>query len=150
MWPFRKQYPPLEELCADGQWAVCTGEYEGRPMLVRRNGAGEQGIGHPSLPYQIGVAVPFLCPREDGMPPRDEDEQLHAIEDALSDSLKANNLCVFVLVITTKGMREFVFYTGDPDAVRGKVEAIQQRVQSHEVQLMIQHDPHWNVFRQFR
>ena len=46
-------------------------------------------------------------------------------------------------------MREFVFYTTNADAVRAAFAPLQSSIQSHELQLMIQPDPEWSVYRQF-
>ena len=51
--------------------------------------------------------------------------------------------------ISTGGMREFVFYTSDPEAAHRALEDINSRVTSHEFQRIIEPDPEWSVYRQF-
>lgn len=68
MWPFRKKHPQLSELPPEGKWQVSRGQYEGRLLLVRVNVSADPFRGHPELPNQVGIAVPFKFADDDGMP----------------------------------------------------------------------------------
>jgi hypothetical protein len=63
--------------------------------------------------------------------------------------LEDRNESLFAVVITTGGMREFVFYTSNPGAVEAKFKEVRQKVQSHQIQGMIRPDENWDVYRQF-
>lgn len=148
MWPFKKRYPSVRDL-PDNQWAVATGNNDGRPVLVRHNRACRCIRGHPDYPHQVGVAIPLNDPRADGFPTDAEDVALHAIEEALETRLTANGEAVMTTVITTNGMREFVFYTSNPDATRAKLEQLDCETAAHQVQHVIQYDPQWGIFQEF-
>ncbi len=46
-------------------------------------------------------------------------------------------------------MREFVFYTSNPEGVEAKLKEVAQKVHSHQIQGMIRPDEDWGVYRQF-
>jgi hypothetical protein len=97
----------------------------------------------------VGVAIPFRAPDERGLPTAEENSQINHIEDVLVDVLCENNDSIFVGTITTTGMKEFVFYTSNPQTVAKKVETVRTSVTTHEVQLNIQDDPDWTVHKEF-
>jgi hypothetical protein len=53
------------------------------------------------------------------------------------------------LVITTKGFREFVFYTATPDAVPATVDTLRSQFPANEVQSYAEADAAWTVYRSF-
>jgi hypothetical protein len=138
------------EINWDGPWAVAQGQYEGSPLFVRIHQGVSPLVGDPRFSQQVGIAVPLLNPDAHGLPTNEEAAQLAEIEDAISAALEPNHISVQVLSITTKGMREFVFYTTDADAVRTAFAQLQASIVSHELQLVIQRDPDWSVYRQFK
>jgi hypothetical protein len=151
MWPFKKTHPPLTELPREGSWQVTQGQYDGKPLVVRLNVAVDRFRAHPDLGYQVGVAIPFTAPDERGLPQGEELEELNRIEDHIFATLQIACRSVVAAVITTNGMREFVLYAHDPAEIEAKHGLLKTLVESqHEVQLMIQPDPTWRVFAQFR
>ena len=118
-------------------------------MFVRRNDSGAELQGHADYKFRVGVAIPLLEPRPDGLPTKEEMETLLRIEDALSDRLQRNQASLQVLSITTNGMREFIFYTRSPSIVPTAVQGVQAQFPSHHVQHYVQEDRKWTVYRQF-
>src|SRR5438477_8193661 len=110
---FSKNFPTLESLSAEDQWAVAQGENNGNPMIVRVNSSAKDYAGHPELPIRLGIAVPLNAPNEHGFPGEAEAQQLGDIEDRLFDTI--GSLGRVVLIITTSGMREFVSYVRAAD-----------------------------------
>jgi len=134
---------------APDEWGVIRGEHQGQPMLVRVNLGLTQVVGHPDYGVQMGVAVPLNSPLPDGWPAPQEDEQLRAIEENLQRELEGTERAVLAAVITTGGMREFVFYTRSRDWIREWAARFNKATDSHTVQVMAQQDPKWSVFLQF-
>ena len=149
VWPFLKKYPARDQLQFRESWKVGHGEYGGKVLIARFNAGLKEIAGHPEYPYQVGIAVPLKEPTEQGLPTVDEDEALAIVEQQLAKVLEDARESLLVGVLSTGGMREFVFYTVDPAAVREKFERLQGTISSHELQLMIQEDPAWNVYRGF-
>ena len=143
---FKRRQPAYP---AEGSWSVLEGEHEGKPMFVRRNDSGKRLLGHVDYKFRIGVAIPLLEPRPDGLPTKDEMDVLLRIEDAVSEKLERGQVSLQVLSITTSGMRELIFYTRSPSIVPTALQEIQAQFQSHRVQHYVEEDPNWAVYRQF-
>jgi hypothetical protein len=97
--------------------------------------------------HQVGIAVPFRSPRPDGFPSQGDLVGVNAIEDRLDALFKAADGHLFAMVITTNGMREFVLYTKDAVAARAQFNLLRSSTTTHDIQLSIQADPEWKVYR---
>ncbi|MGA8741005.1 MAG: DUF695 domain-containing protein [Terracidiphilus sp.] len=147
MWPFNgKKVLKPENLPIGENWQVSEGDHEGNPMFVRTNAAYRGFKGVEGYAHQVGIAVPLLDPEPSGLPSTIENAELSTIEDNLCGLLQTANESIFVAAITTSGMREFVFYTRDPEQVKQKVEQARSHIQNHQIQLMIQPDSEWNIY----
>jgi hypothetical protein len=125
------------------------GEYDGKPLIARANVGLKPFIGHPRYSHQVGVAVPLRAPDGNGFPSSEESAELTQIEDKLCSELTNGNESLFAAVITTGGMREFVFYTSDPKRAELKLKNMRETILSHTLQGMIRDDEEWSVYRQF-
>lgn len=139
-----KKYRPINEYL--DEWIVTQGQNDGKPMLVRLKISLKDAIGHPDYKYQVGVAVPLISPTTDGLVKDNEAEVLTKIEDSLCDTLVN---CVLSAVITTNGMREFVFYAPEwkPEELDAQVKAVEAKQKTHQLQFMMQQDPGWSTFK---
>jgi len=146
VWPFKKRAPKVE---ADGVWSVVHGQLNGVPMFLRVRQDPRPGLARAAYAHRVGFAVPLRAPDSSGLPQGSEFEELARIEDLLVSVLEAAGKSIQVLSITTGGMREFVFYTSDPDGVRAALPALQSRVRSHQLQSYIKPDPDWEVYGHF-
>lgn len=148
MWPFKKKSSIPDHLPVDGPWSIAEGERSGGAIIIRRN-VGYSDYGSvPGYEHQVGIAVPLRSPEATGLPGAAEGEVLFEIEDLICGSLEEQEESLFVAIITTGGMREFVFYTREPQRVEQRVAELRQRITSHELQLMIQPDKPWQVYAQ--
>jgi hypothetical protein len=133
----------------DGPWSVSQGEFDDRPIIIRTN-TGAASIAEDSrFGHRVGVAMPLRKPDKHGFPQANESAELDVIEDKLVLALTAKGTAVFVLVITTAGMREFVFYTSEPASVGRALRHIEKAVETHEIQHVLEEDPDWNVYKTF-
>lgn len=137
----------LRRKTAPDLWTVSEGQYEGRRIFTRFNDGARRLARRGDLTIQIGVAVPFIHPRDDGMPPTEEQPALEEIEDAVKELMGDRG--VLVGVITTGGMREFVAYAAEGDWIPAFHEALKERMISHQIQVMAQTDPEWRVYKSF-
>ncbi len=148
MWFFKKKTSSPDHLPVDGPWSIAEGERSGRAMIIRTN-TGYRDYGSvPGYEHQVGIAVPLRSPEATGLPGAAEGAALGDMEDTICSSLEEQAESLFVAVITTGGMREFVFYTREPHRVKQRVEKLRQRITSHQIQLMIQSDKTWRVYAQ--
>jgi hypothetical protein len=135
VWPFgkKKQHPPKAEIVVGHAWQVADGEYQGLPMITSFNLFYKELAGHPEYRHQVGIAVPLTNPSPSGLPDQAELAQLVAIEQTIRPPLEKDNISLFTGRITTKGMREFIFYTSDPESVKSTFADLQRQVQTHQL-----------------
>ena len=141
--------PELLNLKVEDSWTVYEGQYNGKPLIARVNIGLQPLVGDSRYQHRIGVAVPFNSAGEDGFPSGEESWKMSEIEDLLAAELERHHESLFAVVITTGGMREFVFYTSDPQAVERKLAALAETIDSHQIQRVIQPDEGWAVYHQF-
>ena len=146
MRPFKKRAPTPDKLPIAGPWAIGKGEHNGSIMIVRSNTGYEQFGSVPGYEHQVGIAVPLHTPETTGLPSSEENAELGAIEDTLCLALEEQAKSLFAAVITTNGMREFVFYTRAPQDVQERFGQLRDQITSHQLQLMIQPDKDWAVY----
>ena len=149
MWRFKRKHPEIPAAGVEQSWSMFQGEHDGKPLIARANVALKRFAGHPKYSHQVGVAVPFRAPDENGFPQSEEASEFMEIEDQICAELEDRNESLFAAVITTGGMREFVFYTSNPQGVELKLKSLNEKIHSHTIQGMIRPDEHWDVFRQF-
>ncbi len=148
MWPFKKKTFSPDRLPIGGPWSIAEGQHSGRVMIVRANTEYRQFGCVPGYEHQVGIAVPLRKAEATGLPCPAEGALLGEVEDIICSSLEEQAESLLVAVITTDGMREFVFYTREPRRVQQRFEELHNRITSHEIQLMIQPDRTWRIYAQ--
>jgi hypothetical protein len=101
------------------------------------------------FPYRAGFAVAFLKPNRFGLPGDDEAQDLTSLENEIDRAMSGKRLGFLTLVITTGGMREYVFYSNQPDAVRKLMRKMGNRMHGREVRTYVAADPAWEVYDRF-
>ncbi len=130
-----------------GPWSVSRAEYDGKPMVLRLNDGLREIAGHKRYPTQAGIAVKCNAPDEHGLPSPRDTAALDAFEDQFAELFCGENSALFAAVISTDGMREFVFYVSDESRFREQFRGWAETPKSHRVQMMLRRDPGWSVFR---
>ena len=147
MWPFKKTTPSPNRLPIDGPWSVGEGQNNGKVMIVSSNTGYREFGSLPGYEHQVGIAVPLRAPESTGLP-SPADAELGEIEEVICSSLQEQAESLLVAIITTGGMREFVFYTRAPKELQQRFEQLRDRIKSHEIQPMIQADKAWRICSQ--
>jgi len=141
--------PQSEDPFVLSSWTVYQGSLNGQPIFIRANTALKSLMHRERFGYRVGFAVPLLNPKPDGLPTDEEMNQLNGIEDEIEKLLLKDKLAFPAVVITSKGMREFVFYSGQPAAVRRQIDTLGSKVGGHEVQTYVEADSSWTIYQQF-
>jgi Family of unknown function (DUF695) len=149
MWSLVKKKPlnPTMLPVAD-KWQMSRGIRSGKPMLVRTHAGYSDFSGVAGFEHQVGIAVPLHDADTQGLPKTEETEELNSIENEICTLMEPQNESLLVAAITCGGIREFVLYTSNPEAVKRKFKMLQRRTLSHNVHLRIQLDKEWSVYAQ--
>lgn len=149
MWLFRKKYPPRADIMLEDEWSFHHGTKAGKPLIARFNLQAKPLIGHPEFTHQVSIAIPLNTPAPNGLTVDEENAQLRGVEEQMRASLQQENESLQVGAITHNGVKEYVFYTANPDGVTAKVAHLRTRITSHTLQLTIQPDEAWSVYKQY-
>jgi hypothetical protein len=141
-WNKKANYP------SESKWSILNGQYQGHPLFVRRNDSAKSLLANSEYRWRVGIAVSLTNPNQHGLPIEPEMTLLSNIEAALQSNLESDQSAILVLVITTKGMREFVFFTRVPD-VEPAIAAVRVKFPNQTLHSYVKEDKDWNVYKQF-
>lgn len=150
MWPFSTKEPlSPDKLPIPDAWIQRqTHDDIGRTMHVRVNSAYSKFKGVTGYSHYVSLAVPMVDTTRAGFPNPGEAEELNRIENDIREILEKNRESIFVATTTIPGVREFILYTRNPDAVQLKYDNdVLARVFTHRIHLKMQPDASWNLYK---
>lgn len=150
MWPFSTKEPlNPEKLPVPEAWTQRSGHNDiGKPMLIRAHTGYSKFKGVAGYAHHVSVAVPMVDTTRDGFPNPGEVEELKRIENDICQILESKRESLFVASTTIPGIREYIFYTCNPDSVQRKFDNdVAARVFTHRVHLKMQPDKDWGIYR---
>jgi hypothetical protein len=149
MWFFGKREKKAESVDSirEQAWTMYAVLLENNLVVVRllQNAVD----GRTDLTFQVGVATPLNKPNTKGFHDAEEGAELGVIEDAISAAFEKDCKSAFVLSNCSKGVKEWVFYTRDPEFVKAEFLKIRDATTTHKLQLMIKSDPDWSTYNAF-
>lgn len=101
-----------------------------------------------SRPYVVRARVPMLMPREDGLSSQQEFEDLGRLEDSMIGALK-DHPAIFAGRTTQAGVRDFYFYTDDPDKVASVIASVTDGFPAYIPEIGSFEDPQWEEYLGF-
>lgn len=131
------------------KWLLAQGERDGFPMLVRM-AAAYRGLGGVfGYDHHVIVGATLRSPSPAGFPSSEESDDLQQFEANLSAALEVESESICVLVITNQGIRDFIFYTRNPDGARAKLDAALPGLKGFRFEVAIEPDQQWDIYRAF-
>jgi hypothetical protein len=149
MWPFSTKEPlSPDKLPVPDNWTQRKGSDPiGKPMLVRAQAGYSKYKGVLGYWHHVAIAVPMIDTTRDGFPNPGETQDQKRIESDICEVFEANRESLFVATTTVPGIREYILYTRNPDAVQHKFDNdLLARVFSHRVHIKIQPDKNWDIY----
>jgi hypothetical protein len=131
------------------QWLLARGERDGFPMMIRM-AVGYRGMGAlPGYDHHIIIGANLRTPTPAGYPSAEEGDDLQRFEEALSAAIEVDGESLCVLVITNRGVRDFIFYTRDPHSAKARIDAALPGLAGFEFQIAIEPDRDWEIYQTF-
>lgn len=149
MRPFKNSVSKPVREAKPADWTIAQGERDGFPMIVRIGNAFSGLAPVPGYDHHIIVSVHFRQRRPNGFPSSEEADDLTALELNLCGILEADNESHCVLVITNNGLRDFIFYTRNVDAMRKKLDENTPVFRGFEVEIAIEPAREWEIYKAF-
>jgi hypothetical protein len=144
---FGKKYPLKADIKVEEKWSISTGHTDRGVLFVRMNNGLRDLAGHPDYPFQVGIAIPLRDKNENGLPTPNEQKSLDVIEEEIYQKICFDNEILLATILTFPEVREFSFYASDPEVVKERFFLAKNSISSHELQLNIQKDKDWKVYK---
>lgn len=135
----------LDYLIKNNPWAVAEGTHNNLPLMIRfrSNLTSELDISnHPQL---IQVYWNY-SKHESGMPSSGDSQHMEIFENRLVYALENDLTGILVAVITTGGVREWVYYTKSLDAFAERLHNMPQESAPYPIEIETDNDPAWEYF----
>jgi hypothetical protein len=153
MWPCRKgrqqELSAQESASGADRWLLARGERDGLPMIIRMAEAYRELAPVPEYDHHIIVSVRLRNPQPSGFPSAEEGDDLQNLEVKLCALLEPGNDTLCVLVITNNGLRDFIFQTREVERAKGRLEDAGDIFRGFGVELAIEPDADWEIYRTF-
>ena len=149
MWLFTQKEPlSPAKLPIPDTWSAFKGhDPYGKPMIVRAHAGYNKFKGVTGYTHHVSIAVPLVDTNRQGDPSASEIETLTRIENDICEVFEPDRESIFVATVTITGVREFVLYTKNPEAVQQKFDNdLLARVFTHRTHLKIQPDKDWQIY----
>jgi hypothetical protein len=131
------------------EWKLVKAEVEDEVMIVRLRRGLEPVIRGAKHLHGLQVVVHYKSRSSGLLPDVEEMELLDDIEARFRSRLESDNVSVLAIVVTGPTMREFVFYTTNPEVAQAQSKEIKQSIPSHEISLVVQADASWRMYHEF-
>ncbi len=146
---FSRKPPPIPDALPSGPWAILHGKQGDSVMIIRVNTGAQAIAGHPRFDHRAGFATRCATTTANptGLPSVEENAELQEVEERLDEALRGDREALMVLAITGGGVKEWVFYTADPESTKRRALEFVKTVTSHKLQFYIKPDPGWEAYR---
>jgi hypothetical protein len=124
-------------------WALAESHIEGRRLLTRFREF-ERAFPRELFPERINIFWTMEAPDEAGLASDDEAEALKEFEDRLVNAVEPANHSVLAIAMTTGGVREWVFHTGDVEGFVERLTNMPQNESRYPITIQHHHDPEWH------
>jgi hypothetical protein len=147
MWPFKRKSAPSADISATGHggtWQVAQGKLGKDVLFTRFDRKYEQTLGETPYTHMVGIAV--TLPH---LPTSKEAKVLDEIEGAFRMLLERGSQSVLVGVLTLLKLRQYIFYTAEPDLALQLISKLEPKITSHTLTAHAEPDPDWQFYRTF-
>jgi hypothetical protein len=138
--------PSAEKANLQGNWFDVEGTTKGHVLRAKLNGDLRDKIGDAHYPYQVTVSESFTPVPPDGLPGKEDQAKLDKAKEALK-ALEQDKQGYLAIVITTGGMKQFIFYSADAVRAAQTVGEIQKANPEFEFQVAMEPDKNWSLYR---
>lgn len=133
----------------DSQWCVATAEDNGKPLIFRIRKEAPSFATKEAFPHLLAVCWQYDSPNDQGMPAPDDAQRMAELEDLLVAGLEQVQNAFMTVIVTGNGVREWQWYTRDPDQTMELVNDTLGHLEPFPVQFNFQFDPEWQGFKSF-
>ncbi len=136
-------------MSADDEWRMAIGRDSGVPLVCRIRNKAPSYATKVAFPHLVTAVWNFQSSNETGMPSEPIVELMSLFEDLLVKTLEGACQAFLTVVATGNGVREWQWYSRDPEETLQLVNQALSENDPFPVQFCIDNDPEWVAFSQF-
>lgn len=123
-------------------WSIAEGKYQGRPVIIRfRNFS--QAFPRARYPRRLNVFWKFANPMENDLPSPEDSARAEAFENRLVEAVETDDHSILSIVLTGKGLREYVFHTSNANEFLQRLTAMPQEKDRYPIEINSFEDEDW-------
>jgi len=127
------------------KWEIGMVQSQGQVVVARFRRRALTAVDRAQFPFQVNLTVEINSPDNRGLPTTRENEQLKTIEALLVETLSGP--AHFVAVVTTNGIREYIWYTAEASWAVTAVANLRALTTTHSVHGTVSEDRDWAMLR---
>ena len=116
---------------------------DGLPIVWRFENRRPMDEKRKQLPWLTVISWEYDGSTNNGMPPKEINERMITLEDALEDTVQAEGFCEHAVSKTGNGLKEFIFYIQDRDAFTEKLNEALEGHPRYPIAITFYDDPEW-------
>lgn len=136
------------EVVKEDAWAVAEGTHEDKLVLVRFRHNFRQVLDFEGYHLLLQITWPFFEVDPSGMPGVEDAEAMEQFEQRLLVAYEHDFHAVLTAVITTNGVRQWLFYTSDLEECGDRLTEMPQEAEPYPIELVADEDPEWLFLRE--
>ena len=129
----------------DDEWAVATGEDNGKSMIVRFRSSVPSGVATEEYPHLIAISWKYTPANEGGMPSKADNDRMVLLEDLLQ-VLEEKRVAFLTVSVTCNGVKEWQWYSRDHAETLKELNAALSGHPPFPIEIIQQHDPQWSAY----
>jgi hypothetical protein len=133
------------------EWSLAVSQAKGprERGVFRKNLTPKVCVGHPEYGFIAYLTFAYVPEDGRGFPSSEDADTLLEIEQVGFRELESNGLAIHVATATKGGIKDFLFYTRDPDQFLTRAEKFRESNPEFQVGCEIAPDPEWKHYEDF-
>jgi Family of unknown function (DUF695) len=136
-------------MASDDCWSIATGEDGDKPLIFRIRNQAPSFAHRRAFPHLLAVCWEYEAANDMGMPASDVTEGMGQFEDLVLPALENANQAFLSVVVTGNGVREWQWYSRDPNETMELVNEALAACDPFPIQISVQEDPDWETYARF-
>lgn len=137
-------------MSSDDLWTIATGQDGDKPLIFRIRNKAPSFARKSDFPHLIAVSWPYESLRDNEMPSQDVVEQMDQFEELVETALERARQAFLSVVVTGNGVREWQWYSRDPNETMELVNEALAGCDPFPIQLSLEEDPEWEGYSRFQ
>ncbi len=116
---------------------------DGLPVIWRFVNEKPSDETREALPWLTVISWEYDGSNDNGMPPRDINDRMIQMEDAIEEGVEASGLCEHAISTTGSNRKELIYYINDRDRFLERLNLVLRSHERFPIEITFYEDPEW-------